>query len=319
MLPGAEILFALALQPYAGTQACLKCHARYAVQTETHHAKALRPILETRAAAALADRPIRERSGVEFEYQPGPAGLNVISRLRNDAATAALEWAFGAGAQAFTPVGRFEGRYFEHRISFYTSTGRPGLTMGHPGGASPNPRTALGILQPEETIERCFNCHATGVRAPAVFAEAGVTCERCHGPGAAHSGAPERNKLLNAGKFPAAASVQICAECHRSPEPAQRRSLHPEVDDPVSIRFQPIGLMASRCFRVSGKLSCLTCHNPHENAKRGDAAFYSAKCRDCHQSASAKCPRQTQPNCLPCHMKVSSPLPYLTFTDHRIR
>ncbi len=316
-MAAAQLVWALAaLQPYAGTPACLKCHAQYAGQTRTNHAGALRPIMQTQAAAALADRPIRERSGVEFEYQPATDGLAVTARLGRDSARAVLEWAFGSGAQGITPVGRMDGRYFEHRISFYTTTGRPGLTLGHPGRAPSSARGVLGIVQPEETIAKCFNCHASGVRKAGEFFEAGVTCERCHGPGAAHSAAPRGNKLLNAARFPAPAVVQICAECHRSPEAGR------DIADPLSIRFQPVGLMASRCFRVSGKLSCLTCHDPHENARRNDGAYYSAKCRQCHDGeaeASSRCRRGTESNCLPCHMKASSPAPYLTFTDHRIR
>lgn len=312
------LMLAFAVGPYAGSQACLQCHKDAAAQLQSNHARSLRPIVATGLPAVLSERPVRERNGAEIEYQPAGESLKATARVRGDAASALLEWAFGAGVQAYTLVGRAGGKYFEHRISFYTAQGYPGLTMGHPAAAA-SATAALGIMQPDETIARCFGCHATGVRKAGEFSEAGVTCERCHGPGASHAASQGREKLLNPGRYSAAASVQICAECHRSPEPAQRRSLHPEADDPVSIRFQPIGLMASRCFQSSGKLSCLTCHNPHENARRNDAAFYSAKCKECHQTTGAKCPRATQGNCLPCHMKASSPVPYLTFTDHRIR
>ncbi len=312
----AGALLLAALPPYAGTVACLKCHGEYAGQTATHHARALRPISEI--AAAFLDRPIRERNGVEFEYRRAPEGLAVTARVGNQRAAATLEWAVGSGAQAFTPVGRSGGLFFEHRISLYA--GRPGLTMGHPASADSSAQAALGIPQPPETITRCFNCHATGVRGAADFAEPGVNCERCHGPGAAHAAAPATAKLLNPGRFSAPASVQICAGCHRSPEPAQRKSTKPEIEDPVSIRFQPIGLIASRCFQASGKLSCLTCHDPHANARRNDAAFYSAKCQGCHAGApTSRCARANETNCLSCHMKSSSPVPYLRFTDHRIR
>ena len=72
----------------------------------------------------------------------------------------------------------------------------------------------------------------------------------------------------------------MCGECHRMPDPA-RPSLRPEEEDPLSVRFAPVGLMASACFRSSGRLSCVTCHDPHDNAKRDDS-FYTARCLSCH-------------------------------------
>ena len=96
----------------------------------------------------------------------------------------------------------------------------------------------------------------------------------------------------------------------------------PELEDPMSIRFQPVGLMASRCFIASRKLSCLTCHDAHENARRNDPAWYTARCLQCHQARSptgSACKRTASENCLPCHMQRATPAPYLSFTDHRIR
>jgi len=40
---------------------------------------------------------------------------------------------FGAGAQGFTPVGRLPLGFFEHRISWYTERGAPGVTFGESG------------------------------------------------------------------------------------------------------------------------------------------------------------------------------------------
>lgn len=280
------------------------------------------------------EQPLAERSGVRFEYRPMAQGLEVRARRGSEVATAILEWAFGAGAQAFTPVGRAGRIYFEHRISFYTESQRPALTLGHPA-APDSASAALGRVQAPETIYRCFHCHATGARAGMSQPDLsdlrpGVECERCHGPGRSHveaarTGRPPSELLktvLNPGRFPAAASVQICAECHRQAEPG-KSSPEPERDDPLAIRFQPIGLMASKCFQASKTLSCLTCHDPHEDARHGDDSFYTAKCLGCHVAAEARtttgCRRAARENCLPCHMRRSSPAPHLSFVDHRIR
>lgn len=290
---------------------------------------ALRPAAASPLSPLLAERPVRERGGLEFEYSPDAKGLRVVARRNRVSATAVIEWIFGAGAQGMTPVGRAGARYFEHRISFYTASSSPGVTIGHPENRGLTPAAALGIVQPPHTIYRCFNCHAANVGESVggpelANAQPGVTCERCHGPGRAHIDAARRadaaairRTVLNPRRFPAAQSVQICAECHRSPD---SHSPAPEAADPASVRFQPIGLMASMCFKKSGTLSCLTCHDPHANAVRGAAAFYAQRCLGCHAASPvSRCARETNGDCVSCHMKTASPLKDLRFTDHRIR
>jgi hypothetical protein len=83
--------------------------------------------------------------------------------------------------------------------------------------------------------------------------------------------------------------------------------------------------MASRCFRESKTLTCLTCHDPHENARPRTDSAYSTKCMSCHAKDNSPvklCRRKEGPvaaNCLTCHMQQASLGPYLRFTDHRIR
>src|SRR5207253_1674767 len=47
---------------------------------------------------------------------------------------------------------------------------------------------SLERLAGEQHPERCFACHTTGYDAAAgIYAEPGVTCEACHGPGERYS------------------------------------------------------------------------------------------------------------------------------------
>ena len=304
---------------FAGSRACASCHrSQYERQSQSHHALSLRPILETRLPGLLAERPVAERSGTEYSYQVQQNGLRVTAASRGSAVSGLLQWAFGAGAQGFTPVGRLPLGFFEHRISWYTERGVPGVTFGHKLSST----TPLGEVQPAETIYRCFNCHATNVKpGPNLAAmEPGVNCERCHGAGAAHVRARTAKSIFNAGRFAARESVAMCGECHRMPDPAQPL-LRPEEQDPLSVRFAPVGLMASECFRSSGRLSCVTCHDPHDNAKRDDW-FYTSRCVSCHsgtETTIVACGRASGQNCIPCHMERTRPAPELKFTDHRIR
>ncbi|MFN0104386.1 MAG: cytochrome c3 family protein [Bryobacteraceae bacterium] len=305
---------ALAAPEYVGAAACRACHgAQYATQSVSQHARALRPILQTDIPERIAEQPLRERSGVVFNYAREAGGLAVTTAKGKQRVTALLEWAFGSGAQAVTPVGRYKGAFFEHRISYYRAPDRAARTIGHSGTPSVSAEAALGIRQDAATITRCFACHATGVREGPELSDMtpGVTCERCHGPGSEHVRRAENAKMQRT------AAVSLCAECHRMPGGSGRE---PELRDPASVRFQLVGLSASACYRESGRLTCVSCHDPHQDAVR-TAGPYVAVCAGCHTAPAkgAGCGRSAKQDCLPCHMRKSTPLPYLTFTDHRIR
>ena len=321
------VLAAQAAPTYTGAASCAECHPGQARrQSESNHAGALKPFLESPLASHLA--PLTE-AGFRHRYEKAET---VASRL-DETARMTLEWTFGSGAQAYTAVGRAGKTWIEHRISYYTAAARLSLTPGHFGRNPVTAADALGIVQDTPTIARCFSCHAARTVRNAQDVdlsrmEPGVRCERCHGPGSDHIAAARARdarrvstSILNSGRLPAQAGVMVCGECHRTPDLAHLLPA-PELDDPLSIRFQPVGLMASRCFQASRKLSCTTCHDPHESLRRNDAAFYSAQCLNCHPAApgpGSECKRAARQNCLPCHMAQAAPAPLLRFTDHRIR
>ena len=312
---------------YIGSEACSKCHpGEYAREIRSRHARALRPILQSPVTNFLVNAA-RPADGLRYEQKP--EGIVATAQRGSAQISARLEWAFGAGAQGITPVGRSGGRYFENRLSYYSAPGRLALTYGHPLRAD-NAPALLGVLQSDHAITSCFGCHATNVewgaqagndRPDMSSLQPGVQCERCHGPGRAHAEAATSGAIVNPGRFSAKAQVEICGQCHRLPE-AGNNSPEPELEDPVNVRFAPFGLMASRCFRVSGKLTCTTCHDPHEDAQPRTAGFYSTRCIGCHTgppSSGSRCRRAARIDCLPCHMRQARLGPYLKFTDHRIR
>ena len=315
--------FALATEnPYVGAAACAPCHPNHAKkQANTHHAKALQRAASSVLGQYLNQQPIRERNGTSFDYELIPEGIKAVASQEDRTATGIIEWVFGAGALAFTPVGRDESGYFEHRVSWYSASQRPGMTLGHPPARPQSPASALGRRPKLDEITRCFNCHAAGVRSTLAgldldWIEPGVQCERCHGPGRIHALQPTQTSIVRNRAVDSKAQIAFCAQCHRAPEETLGQA--PEQSDPMLVRFAPVGLSRSKCFQASGKLTCLTCHDPHEDARR-DAAFYSARCSECHvQKPARNCAFERQ-DCLSCHMPKRTPVRDLTFTDHRIR
>lgn len=313
--------FFLIAADYTGPQACAECHAKqYATQHDSHHANSLQK-------ATLENTKLRtmtERNGASLRYEAVETGIRLTTQKGSSIFTALIEWTFGAGSQATTAVGRIEsGQYFEHRVSFYSKPRRLALTPGHSTSPSLDAESAIGIVQPKETIERCFNCHSANSKSgPELSAMIpGVTCERCHGAGSNHIAAAKTKQpnlaIFNAGKLVSGkAIVAVCAECHRSPG-VEYRSEIPEVEDALSVRFAPVGFQASRCFQKSAKFSCINCHNPHENPRPASDASYTQVCKNCHSAPKHRIARMG--SCVSCHMQAASPMANLSFTDHRIR
>lgn len=250
----------------------------------------------------FAGRRLRERGGREYVYTA--TGIR-ITESSGATTEVPVRWAFGSGVQAVTPVIEADSKVVEHRLSWYRSVDKLALTPGHDPRPAADASEALGIAQTERNAERCYGCHMTLGKEP------GVHCQSCHGEASEHARSP------GAANVRRDTSVAMCATCHRSPDMAFG-SVAPELDDERGIRFAPVGLLASRCYQESrGRLTCITCHDPHGERR---ATTIDGVCANCHKTAVSKtstCPRV--PNCAGCHMPSGSPIPMLRFTDHRIR
>lgn len=234
-----------------------------------------------------------------------------------------VEWAFGAGRQAVTFVTRVnEDWYLEHAVSYYPLIKFFGVTPGQDVLRPKSIQEAAGVLyalnDPSKGIQGCFLCHSTG---PVTFSSAGVAsvtehgvrCEACHGPAADHVRQPSGGQSLSLHEKTGEEISTLCGKCHRPPAQPDEKV---DWNYAWNVRHQPMYLNQSRCFqRSSGRLSCVTCHEPHAAAGTDKLATYNRVCQSCHQSGEHAA---VESNCVDCHMPRVSPQPALRFTNHWI-
>jgi tetratricopeptide (TPR) repeat protein len=96
-----------------------------------------------------------------------------------------------------------------------------------------------------------------------------------------------------------------------------------EGGDRFEIVNQAYRLRQSVCFRSSsGRLTCNTCHNPHDVSRGRDAvAWYRAKYAGCHATVKAAShPNLATADCATCHMskRRTEDAVHVIMTDHRI-
>ena len=330
--------------PYVGAKACEKCHAAiYNTQQNSRHAQTF-ILPKALAGFPLPKQPVTDPAVPELTHTLTHEGetIRLVTQKRDDVKNAIVEYALGSDHHGQTMIGRDEkGNARVFRLSVFNHGSLWDLTPNVPRPSSSDPFETIGQYLSTEALEKCVDCHVTSIHAARSrrvpeAGDHGIGCERCHGPGANHIAAvgtkfPDlaiaRPKLASAAQI-----THLCAACHNPDNPAISES------DPLTIRFQTLTFPRSRCYtESSGGLSCITCHDPHKNAKTS-AAHYQNVCLSCHATDSAKAspaiskaantdsaPRETCPinpadDCLKCHMPATpSPAHHTAFTDHHIR
>lgn len=264
----------------------------------------------------------------------------------------ALYYVIGSGTNGLSFAVQRGHTLFQAPLSFYSKTGKWDLSPGYQ-------LADLGFSRP--IAAECALCHSgrsqpvekrNGEYREPPFRELAIGCENCHGPGGSHTRDPKRAGLIvNPAKLPARLAENICLNCHqggdaRVLQPGKRYedfrpgqwlldtvaifkiapSLHLERD--TDLLEHHAAMKLSRCFRGSaGKLSCLTCHDPHVQPTAGEAAIYfQKKCLTCHTDAScrlslaSRTARTPSDDCVGCHMpkRNVATISHSALTNHRI-
>jgi tetratricopeptide (TPR) repeat protein len=223
------------------------------------------------------------------------------------------QWAFGAGSKAVTYVSQLDpDTYIEHGLSYYPERKTLGITPGHSNSEDRRYRT----FEPAATTLRCFRCHSTGAlklgsAREIQVAEPGVHCESCHGPGKKHveqAGAAEA--IFNPKRLTASELNEFCGTCHR------KASDISDWSNSWNVRHEPAYLSQAACFRKSGALTCLSCHNPHAPLNRVSQQ-YDARCLGCHAGVRHRIAVASRA-CVDCHMPQVPTNAALKFTNHWI-
>src|SRR5579883_1275031 len=299
------------------------------------------------------DTFVRDGKLYQSEYQLTADGVDVFRDTHE------IEWLIGAGTNGIGAIVRRGDSLFQAPQSFYSKPRSWGPSPGYE-------QIDLGFNRPIQAgCIFCHSgrphpiASTDGLFATEPFSELAIGCENCHGLGAAHIAAMRQsgNKrdaslhIVNPARLTPYLADNICMGCHQT---GDARVLKPgktyqdfrpgePLDNTLSILMVPptrssppdvdhvehyYSMTLSKCYRASrGRLSCITCHDPHIEPSREEApAFFNGKCLNCHTAQSCRLPlsvrQKTAPsdNCIGCHMprRDIGVISHSSATNHRI-
>jgi hypothetical protein len=309
------LLLATAL--FVGNLPCRSCHAGIV------DSYSQTPMAQSSGRAALADAGFKA-AGREYRLQN--------NRLLIAGASVPLDYFIGSNRMGRSFLFQREGYLFELPVTWYA---RKQVWDASPGYERDSEARFDRPIDPS-----CLSCHASRIRpvlgtqnryGDPPFQDGGVSCERCHGPGSEHVRNPAAARMVNPARLEPAGRDSVCTQCHltgiaRIERPGRRFAEFRAGDKladfvtyfgwdgggGLTVTSHVENLAQSACKRAAGDaLWCGSCHEPHTNANRTQAA-----CLSCHGDAHHRDQR-----CADCHMPKAPPsdAAHSVTTDHGIR
>ena len=328
-------------EQFAGSATCAKCHKDiYEHHLKTAHYLTSQPALEKYIKGSFepGKNIYAYDPGVKIVMEKRDTSFFQVEYLRGTEMKALrLDIVIGSGTMGQSFLHWNKDHLFQLPITFFTAADAWSNSPGFPDK----------VIFNRIITSRCMECHATFMqptsqpdKVPEAFSRDniiyGVDCEKCHGPAAKHVEFQTQNPRLSTSKFiinPAKLSRQqnldLCALCHGGKIQKTTPSFQftagnklsdyfvvdtsaPDVEN-IDVHGNQYGLLsASKCFRISKTLTCITCHNTHEKEK-GKLEVFSQRCMGCHNTEheDGKVCKLTKTmgsaiktNCIDCHMPL---------------
>jgi hypothetical protein len=322
---------------FAGSSVCANCHKDiYDKHIHTEHHLTSAPPTEKNILGSF------EKGKNVFVFDPF---TNVTMEKRdsgfyqveysngNEIRKGKFDIVVGSGRKGQSYLNWLKNRLVQLPITYFSPAGQWSNSPGYPPDK---------VVFYRPITSRCLECHSTYFEKISDTSQKleefdhnkiiyAVDCEKCHGAAAAHvefqtknPAAKEGKFIINPGKLPRERLLDLCALCHGGQLTKTKPSFSFQPGDTLSNYFlsntnplnaanidvhgNQLGLLSlSKCF-VMSNMTCISCHNTHEN-ENGKTALFSQRCMTCHSEGHGKLCKMTTAigpsitkNCIDCHM-----------------
>lgn len=156
----------------------------------------------------------------------------------------------------------------------------------------------------DSTAYTCGGCHTTGYVPEGnqdglpgligTWAEDGVGCEACHGPGSNHANDPYLARMV------VERDSETCGACH-----TYGSATVLEAADGFIHNYQQYDELFLSKKRV---MDCADCHNPHQTTREGRGISIRTSCETCHLESAdyQKITDRRHAACVDCHMPYAT-------------
>lgn len=341
---------------YAGASSCITCHKNITesyVHTAHHNtsrissAENIKGSFTPRVNEFLYSdsmKVIMEKKGDKFYQTAYVNGIETESHP--------FDITIGSGRKAQTYLYHAGDEIRQLPISYFVPASSWANSPGFPANT---------IFFSRNIPSKCFGCHASAANVEVVQTGSlelsenylpgqqllSIDCERCHGPAKLHVEYHTAHPDERVAKFVPVIKtltrqqkIDMCGICHSGNKKEEKSVfefkpgddlrdyqepdfMHADVNKMDVHGNQVQLLMGSKCYQQSKDLTCLSCHNPH-NDEEQNIALFSQKCMTCHTEAKHNfCTMKPPPgvllqsNCIDCHMPALPSKKVTLLTNHQ--